>query len=76
MLEAPGYLAVDLTFFQNALEASLNLTDVGLALLLAPGDTDRELPALFREQGTERQIFELALDPADPEAIGQRRIDL
>ncbi len=52
------------------------LGDVGLALLALLGDQLFYLGVLAWVQGREGKVLELPLDRVDPEAMGERRVDL
>ncbi len=76
MLEPPLDTPLDAMLGQRLLQAALDLLDVDAPLRGMPGDLPLDLAVGLRLEGGKGQILEFALDPADAEPVGERRIDV
>ncbi len=76
VLEATGNTPLDLALLQLSFDQVNHLLDVPLALLPPPVHLFQQVGILLRLQVPQGEVLELRLDPADPEPVGQRGIDV
>jgi len=76
MLAAAGYLTLDIVFDQILGYDPGYFFYVGFPLLFLLGDLGGEIVVNLLIEIAERKVFQLALDPGDPQAVGNGRVNI